>query len=364
MTSQANFTFPTRRVVAEFTPTGSDPDKHTVTLAAFVQLEQNEYIQHCSMSFSGDKKEEPLGAVIHSIEFTAIDHEPLTGQMLNVRNGLLGIRGTYDMSHNRTHVTLLATEQNVTKFTLPTERGLAALFRVRLTVNQLAPKELKEMFGVKENKDLFHDPQLFVALSRGSRLIRTITDPRPLADRLFYNSRVGPVWQKQMEISFLDLDKFTSFSIPFGEFIAKASELRDTDNVLQLWFSYRIHHIQSTASMFDTLQLRYNPTDSATDNKTQILHTYSSPVQLQIVDKLIWGLFSTDPNARGAQQKYQTITTDAVPVSVMKQCELYFQVHKQFHTDFTTWVNEDQNKSAAIKNAVIVVGFGFLYERV
>jgi hypothetical protein len=307
------------------------------------------------MSFGGDKKEEPLGTVINSIEFQSIDHDTLTGQTLSVRNGLLGVRGTYDMSHNRTHVTLLATEQTP----IPSQLTAPVLFRVRLTINQLTPKELKESFGVKENKDLFQDPELFVALRQG-----TITPPRTtLADRLLNHSRVSPIFEKQMEIKYLELDQFKNFSIAFRDYLEKMPHLKDTDNILQVWFTYRIHHIQSTASMFDTMQLRQK-TSFGSMNGVSIHHTYSSPVQLQIIDKTIWGLFASDPNARAAQQKYQTITTDTVPVSVMKDCELYFQVHKQFHTDFTTWTNEDQNKTKAIKNAVIVIGFGFLYERV
>src|SRR5579872_2888373 len=125
--------FPTRRITAPFVLSDGASKEMTKTYAAYVGLEPNEVLQHCSFSFVGDKKDQALRTIVESISFAdCIDHESMDGTMLADRNALRGVRSTYDMSHNRTHMTVFNQEYIPKK----------AVFRCKLVMKLLTPQEL------------------------------------------------------------------------------------------------------------------------------------------------------------------------------------------------------------------------------
>lgn len=323
--------FPTRRLTSSFVDV-SPAAKDVQTLVAYAPLETGEIIQHCSVSFVGDKKEEPLGTLIQSISFDeSIDHPFLDGNMLIVRNGLIGIRTTYDMSHNRTHLTVLHLD------TMPKKN----IFTCKIQLKRLSPQELKGL-QVKSVEDLFHDPELFVATRQ-----QTVVAP------VLSHCHVSKICSMQVEIPFVTMNQTKDFQISMDKYVSEQKELQTSSVIQQIWFSYGFTNIQTTSSMFDTLQLR--------DKSDTVQHTYSSPIQLQVLDKAIWDLFSTEEKAKVMQQKYLTITTGGIPLDVFRGCSLRFYLHPQFYKDYTNWVNEDRGKDKDIRNAVIIVRFGFLY---
>ena len=326
-------TFPTRRLVQPFVRI-ADKNPTTWSYTSVVHIRDNEIMQGASLSFTGDKKEQVLGAILESVVFSHPSLETLNGNMLMIRNAILGTRTTYDMAHNRTHIALVRNELDCFS---------GKDFTVTIHIKQLPEKELKEMFSAKTNADLFDAPELFVATLR-----RACTGN--LAHALQYNSHITPISKYQITIPFQTMDDIKEFEIDMKDYVPQSN--LGSAQILQMWFMYDVQNIRTTSSMFDTLTLVHDG---------EIVHQYSSPVQLQVLDKLWWDLFASNPSARSVQEKYLTMTTYNTPD--FAKCKLRFNIHKQFFVDYTNWINEDKNKLVEIKDAVILVQFGFLYAK-
>lgn len=335
--------FGTRRVVQEFkedASSGASEQKGVYT--ATVQILENEFVQYIGFSFSGDKKEKAIGAMVESFTVynDSTEMETMTGHTLMVRNALRGLRGTYDMSHNRMHTPLLP----------DISMDHAGELKVVIKTKQYSAKELKEMFSAESNADLFDAPELFVATRRRGGYYN-------LGDGL-NRTQITPISKHQEIVPFVNMTDKKNFTILLGGYMDLIREntptLNESDRVVQLWFTYDVLNIQTTSSMFSKLELLFH---------NEVVHTYSSPVQLQILDKELFGLFSSNANARSVQEKYLTITFQDTTVTNIENCELRFTLHDQFYKDYTNWINEDKNKLVEIKDAVIQVHFGFVWHK-
>lgn len=342
---------------AEYTDeTKTNESQRIVRYKSIVNVPRGHTIQLCSFSFVGDKKEPVLGALLKNISFECQNDaiqsqlEPMTGNTLMIRNALTGVRATYDMGHNRTHVPLIAEALSVPLDSQP------CLFAVTLDVVQLSQDDLKKMFTAKHNTDLFRDPELFVATISSETAMLPLTLPP--------NLRISPLCKFQKAIPFQTMNEHKNFTIPLKTYLDDMPRVR---SIYQLWFHYSVLNIQTTSSMFDTLNVIRRWTQSTTysgnehQQRADVVHAYSSPVQLQILDKQMWSLFVSNPNARSAQEKYLTITLGQTSVSQAKELELQFNIHDQFFTDYSNWETEARDKLKEIKDAQIVVQFGFLF---
>ncbi len=338
--------FGTRRLVSSFTSV--DMKTHTLYTAT-INILENEFVQYIGFSFSGDKKEKAIGAMVESLSVyessgretpngraESTEMETMSGHTLMVRNALRGLRGTYDMSHNRTHTPLLP----------DISMDHAGELKVILKIKQYSAKELKEMFSAESNADLFDAPELFVATRRRGGYYN-------LGDKLD-RTQITPISKHQETVPFTTMTDKKNFTVSLNKFLTPTQILDAADRIVQLWFTYDVLNIQTTSSMFSKLELIHNG---------MVVHTYSSPVQLQIIDKELFGLFSSNVNARSIQEKYLTITLQDTTVQNMSECELRFTLHDQFFKDYTNFVNEDKNKLVEIKDAVIQVQFGFVWHK-
>lgn len=306
----------TRRFCPTFTLQKNETE-HIYTFPIEVECE---HIQYCGFSFSNDQQLKSLPIVLSRITFSDNDFSELNGQTLLLQLGLLGLRTTYDESHNRTHVPLFTTRYVQFKFT------------VSLHIRQLDEKELKSQ-GVKENRDLFRDPELFVS---------TTTNPTLVS---LANASLSKPQKFEFAIPFQTMDTIKTLTLPLPDF--------NEPHIVQFWFLYNVLQIRTTSSVFGVLQLVHSKTK-------EIVHTYTSPIQLQVLDKAMNGVFATDVTARKSQEKYLTITFGNIPSDELAEYELVFHLHEQFYKDYTNWVNEDKDKLANIKDAVVVVQYGVL----
>ncbi len=339
--------FSTRRLVQAFEAKAS-PGVGTIAFTASVDILENEFIQYAGFSFTGDKKEKALGAMVESITFSSGEIGELTGHTLMIRNALHGFRGTYDMSHNRTHICLKHCQFVNGSDVKPGK------FTVTMRVKQYSSQELKEMFSAKTNADLFDAPELFVATRQWSGV-------NNLCDGITH-AQMTPIFKHAVTVPFVDMKDTKTIVIPLSDYLSQHRTPSSNDRILQLWFTYDVQNIQTTSSVYDKLELHY--TSVTTDGKVtkDVMHTYSSPVQLQVIDKEMWNLFSPNANARSVQEKYQTITLCDTRASDVDACELHFHLHEQFYKDYENWVMEDKTKIKEIKDAVINIQFGFLWE--
>jgi hypothetical protein len=298
-------------------------DMHVYTTMFSTQGHQN--IQYCGFSFSNDLQLKPLATVIEKITFSHCIPE-MTGQTLMLRNGLFGFRTTYDKCHNRTHVPLF--------FDLPVNGDDDDPIVVTFYIRQLSSAELKVQ-GVKENSDLFREPELFVATQKTSNSKIQI---RP-------SSQLSPIYKQATTIPFLTMNDIKTIRVPLPKHIPF------TPHVTQMWFTYNWRNIRTTSSLFSKLELTH---------KNDVVHSYSSTVQLQIIDREIHKMFSPIESSRKAQEFYMTITFGKLETADLKDCCLVFHLHEQLYKDYTNWVQEDKNKLAEIKDAVVVIEFGFI----
>lgn len=328
MLSTSSFT--TRRLVVPFIVDEKHKDGTSIIFTATVSIADNDILQYCGISFKSEK-ENVYGAMIESIKFSTPQLQPLTGHTVMIRNGLCGIRSMNDKQHARTHITVIKDEW-------PIEHK--GLFQVTMKIKQYTPQELKEIFSAERNADLFDAPELFVATRRSG----THVD--------FHQTQILPYANKQIKIPFVNMHTIKDYTIALKPLVDKMpSSIHPSTKIMQLWFTYSVLNIQTTASVFQQLQLKY---------KNEVVHTYSSPVQLQVIDKEIWNLMSPNANLRAIQEKYLTITLQDTTVEQLAECELHFVIHDQFYKDYTNWVNEDKNKLVEIKDAVIHITFGCL----
>jgi hypothetical protein len=307
----------TRRFVVPFERTEV---KDTSVFTATFDVPHN-YIDYCGFSFTNDQGLKVLGGILSKITFSEGIPET-NGHMLQLRCGLLGLRPGFDRAHNRTHVPLFYNLHLSTPTT----------YTVTFFVKQLSAEELKTV-GVKKNEDLFDKPELFVATSVDGRTMEYTPQ-----------TQISPVTVEKRTVPYLLMEETKDLTLLLNvpTLPSRAS---------QLWFRYDIPHISTTSSLFSKLELYHG---------TKVVHTYSSPVQLQVIDREMHKLFGTTEAERKAQLLYHTITFGAIDKIDLAQCRLVFTLHPQFFKDYTNWVNEDKNKLREIKDAMIIFQFGFV----
>lgn len=328
--------FSSRRM---FTPFVKDDQHSTPSIykyTATVSLHSNEYLDSCWFSYTSDKKEKVIRDVVEYVAVETKHGEKLVpemnGHMFTIRNGLLGMRTIYDTSHNRTHWPIVENLKHI--------RGSEVT--VTLGIKQFTPQELKSLFSAQTNADLFDEPELFVLTHHEDK--SEMKDTSTL--------QPTPVFKHEVKVPWLGQEGVKRFTISFRHCLEAMKKANLLSSIAQFWFHYDVLNIRTTSSMFKTLELVY---------KGQVVHSYSSPVQLQIIDKLYWPSFlSSNPNARATQEKFLTITLGNINVEDLLDCEVRFIIHDQFFIDYTNWVNNEKDKTKDIKDAAISVQFGFL----
>lgn len=307
----------TRRFCPEFVKT---EEKNTHVYTATFPLDHT-YIDYCGFSFTNDQGIKALAAVIPKITFSHGVPET-SGHLLNFKYALLGVRFKDDKSHNRTHLPLFVNRHV----------SLPAIFTVTIYVQQLLEAELKKL-GVKLNSELFAAPELFVATSVASQTVQYTP-----------STQVTPISKVERIIPYLTMDETKEWSVKLKDFSMPS-------RAAQMWFYYENTNLTTTSCMFSKCELLF---------RGKVAHTYTSPVQLQFIDRDIHQLFSSNDLVRKPQMLFHTISFGTISKEELEECELKFTMHPQFFKDYTTQVNEGKDKLKEIKDAVIVFQFGFV----